>query len=189
MPNELELNIPSSNMLLAVSTPQSAVYKPSAENSTHTPDSPKSISELATSISQLNIGVEIPTSPNHTPNPNPMPISLKPFTAHTKTFNPNPVIFPQGFFLIFPSDKDIKMTSAAESALQETRALQEINRANKNLANNINFTNLSKDGSNFIVWKNNASRAMKALLSIKDYWESAKPILTYNQPALPGPVT
>lgn len=67
---------------------------------------------------------------------------------------------------------------AAETT-QETCALQEIDRANKHLLNTINFTHLAKDGLNFILWKKNVNRAMKALLGIKDFWDSPQPIMTY----------
>lgn len=43
-------------------------------------------------------------------------------------------------------------------------ALHEIDQATKNLNNYIKFSPLEKDGSNFIEWKKNTSRAMKAML-------------------------
>lgn len=61
----------------------------------------------------------------------------------------------------------------------EMRALQEIDRANKKLMININFTHLAKDGSNFVEWKKNTSRAMKSLLSIKEYWDVPLPLTPY----------
>lgn len=64
-------------------------------------------------------------------------------------------------------------------SIQETRAIQEIDRASKKLLNYTTFTHLEKDGSNFIAWKKNTSRAMKALLNIKDFWDAGLPVITY----------
>lgn len=102
---------------------------------------------------------------------------FKPFTASTQVFNPHPISFPCLSSTIpysFQSSAPIMTDSSLEM-----RALQEIDRANKKLMININFTHLAKDGSNFVEWKKNTSRAMKSLLSIKEYWDVPLPLTPY----------
>ncbi|KAH9814111.1 hypothetical protein DFH28DRAFT_1169111 [Melampsora americana] len=54
----------------------------------------------------------------------------------------------------------------------EQYELLEINQGNKLLMNNIKFDHLKKDGSNFVEWKKNTVRAMKASISINNYWDN-----------------
>lgn len=55
-------------------------------------------------------------------------------------------------------------------------ALHEIDHASKNLGNHTKFPCLEKDGSNFIEWKKNTGRAMKAMLRIPNFWDSSQPL-------------
>lgn len=123
-----------------------------------------------------------PSTPNHSNSPQNLPpdstpptstIDFKPLTSSTKMFNQNPIDF--SLRRLHPNIIDVEMTDS----VLETQALQEINRANKKLLININFTHLSKDGSDFIEWKKNTSRAMKALLSIREYWKVLLPLTSY----------
>lgn len=58
-------------------------------------------------------------------------------------------------------------------------ALHKIDQATKNLNAYTKFSSLEKDGSNFIEWKKNTSRAMKAMLRINNFWDAPQPLISY----------
>lgn len=58
-------------------------------------------------------------------------------------------------------------------------ALHEIDQATKHLSTYTKFSTLEKDGSNFIEWKKNTSRAMKSMLRINNFWDTPQSLISY----------
>ncbi|EGF99183.1 uncharacterized protein MELLADRAFT_68774 [Melampsora larici-populina 98AG31] len=143
--------------------------------STFTPES-----EIADSLSRLTL-TDNPTKPYYTVTrqlTQPSPLSTLPFENPTKLYNPNPIIFPARYFISNMSTKQ-KQTSTTLPHDQSSITAQDITEAKENLGDEIKFESLTTNGSNFIEWKKNTARAIKALLGIKNYWEERLPVLTY----------
>lgn len=77
------------------------------------------------------------------------------------------------------ADTSTTETSRIMNQDQDRFAMEEINQATKVMANVTTFPPLSDDGSNFVQWKKNTARAMKELVSIKNYWDTRQPLTTY----------
>ncbi|EGF98363.1 uncharacterized protein MELLADRAFT_69369 [Melampsora larici-populina 98AG31] len=69
--------------------------------------------------------------------------------------------------------------STQETTTTITLTAQDITEARENLADKIKFEHLTANRSNFIEWKKNTTRAIKALIGIKNYWDETLPITTY----------
>lgn len=56
---------------------------------------------------------------------------------------------------------------------------EDLTEARENISNETKFDHLKADGSNFVEWKKNTARAMKALIGYKRYWDETLPVNTY----------
>ncbi|EGG02991.1 uncharacterized protein MELLADRAFT_90593 [Melampsora larici-populina 98AG31] len=70
-------------------------------------------------------------------------------------------------------------TSSTTNKANITLTAQDITEAKENLGNEIKFDHLTTSGSNFVEWKKNTARAIKALIGIKNYWDEELPVLSY----------
>ncbi|KAH9810420.1 hypothetical protein DFH28DRAFT_1132234 [Melampsora americana] len=132
-----------------------------------TPDpwlSPHSVSELIPAVSRLNLETTSTYVPLRSTTTF-LSIAYTPFTSQPTVFNPTPFI-----------PKKMSTTVSPSNAAAKALAMNMIDRANKHLANEIKFDHLEKDGSDFIKWKKNTARAMKALLNVTNYWDTPQPL-------------
>ncbi|EGG05383.1 uncharacterized protein MELLADRAFT_107661 [Melampsora larici-populina 98AG31] len=70
-------------------------------------------------------------------------------------------------------------TESKSQSTNNTLTAQDILEARENLSDEIKFDHLSTNGSNFIDWKKNTARAIKALIGIKNYWDEKLPVSNY----------
>ncbi|EGF98633.1 uncharacterized protein MELLADRAFT_113384 [Melampsora larici-populina 98AG31] len=60
-----------------------------------------------------------------------------------------------------------------------TLTAADITKAKENLGDETQYKHLLENGSNFIEWKKNTTRALKALIGIKNYWDNPLPVSNY----------
>ncbi|EGF96946.1 uncharacterized protein MELLADRAFT_70322 [Melampsora larici-populina 98AG31] len=116
------------------------------------PTSIGTISDLASGFALLNFdSIANDSHVTRTVASYPTPLPETPFYCSNTIFEPDPVR------PVKPSDMSTPMTP-------DQFALDEINQSIKNVGNNINFPHLEKNGSNFVDWKKDTVRAMKAMI-------------------------
>lgn len=87
-------------------------------------------------------------------------------------FNPSPKILHTNAKMSLPptENKDRISSQLTSEDLTETK---------ENISTETKFEKLTSSGSNFVEWKKNTARAIKALIGIKHYWDEPLPVNTY----------
>ncbi|KAH9820388.1 hypothetical protein DFH28DRAFT_1197911 [Melampsora americana] len=104
-------------------------------------------------------------------------ISEKQFTHTSIRFNENPKYLPTQN-LKSPFIKS-EMSGTSKSTELPSLTTQDISKAKDSLGDETKFEPLTTNGSNFVEWKKETARAIKALLGIKNYWDNELPIESY----------
>ncbi|KAH9807457.1 hypothetical protein DFH28DRAFT_1139286 [Melampsora americana] len=139
------------------------------------PNLPTSTSEIKEGLRRLTL-LDTETTCSYTTHRPYAPYPTIPttqFTYQYTKFNPTPLQFPKQHAMSFNVSKIDSGTEETVSSRNKTYTFtsKDLSDARDDINSETKFPHLAKNGSNFMEWKKNTNRALKMLLSIKNYWD------------------